>query len=220
MWWTKRAHRQARTRRAGIHRRHERYRSGQQLTCSLGNLDDLTPGGMCVLTKEKPQVHVGKTMELAIKSNTQTLRVKGKIVRVLRTGFRQFEIGVVFLGVTPSLAKALECFARFGYVDLTASASEASSQPSPAPEPKHEKQQDTPATPATSTGTELYTALGIPSDASADAIHQAFRQLARQYHPDVCTDQNAVDRFKEINESYKILKDPEQRRIYDQRVTG
>jgi len=222
MWWTHRAHRRSKKNGAGHHRQHERYRSGQQLTCPLGNLDDLTPGGMCVLSKEKPQVKVGQTMDLPIQSNTQTLRVKGRITRVLRTGFREYEIGVSFLGITPSLGKALGCFARFGYVDLTANASEAPSEPQtkPEPQPKQKKLQDTPAASATLTDADPYVALGVPSDASDDAIHQAYRQLARQYHPDVSPGQNTVDRFKKITESYKILKDPERRQIYDQRVTG
>src|SRR5260221_11699677 len=48
-------------------------------------------------------------------------------------------------------------------------------------------------------------------------MHKAFRQLARQYHPDVAKDKKASEaKFKEINEAYEVLGDPEKRRKYDE----
>ncbi|NDY42058.1 J domain-containing protein [Dissulfurirhabdus thermomarina] len=63
---------------------------------------------------------------------------------------------------------------------------------------------------------DLYDVLGVSKDASADDIKKAFRRLARKYHPDVNPgDPEAERRFKEINEAYEILKDPERRAEYD-----
>jgi curved DNA-binding protein len=62
---------------------------------------------------------------------------------------------------------------------------------------------------------DYYDALGISRDATADQIQQAFRTLARKYHPDVNKDPGAEDRFKEINEAYHVLANPETRRRYD-----
>jgi curved DNA-binding protein len=62
---------------------------------------------------------------------------------------------------------------------------------------------------------DYYEALGVPRDATADQIQQAFRTLARKYHPDVNKDPGAEDRFKEINEAYHVLTDPETRKRYD-----
>ena len=62
---------------------------------------------------------------------------------------------------------------------------------------------------------DYYEALGVSRDASSEEIQQAFRRLARQYHPDVNKDPGAEDRFKEINEAYSVLSDPDTRRRYD-----
>lgn len=63
---------------------------------------------------------------------------------------------------------------------------------------------------------DYYDVLDIGRDASQDDVRRAFRRLARQYHPDVSTDDSAATRFKEINEAYEVLGDPEKRRQYDQ----
>jgi curved DNA-binding protein len=64
---------------------------------------------------------------------------------------------------------------------------------------------------------DYYTTLGVPPDADDKAIRQAFRQLARQVHPDVNPgNKEAEEKFKEINEAYQVLSDPEQRKKYDQ----
>lgn len=63
---------------------------------------------------------------------------------------------------------------------------------------------------------DYYEILGVPRDASQEDIKSAFRRLARQYHPDVSDAPDAEERFKEINEAYGVLSDPEKRRRYDQ----
>lgn len=63
---------------------------------------------------------------------------------------------------------------------------------------------------------DYYKILGVARGASADDIKKAFRKLARKYHPDVNPgDKKAEARFKEINEAYEVLSDPEKRNKYD-----
>lgn len=60
---------------------------------------------------------------------------------------------------------------------------------------------------------DYYEVLGVSKDASADEIKKAFRKLAIEHHPDRG---GSEDKFKEINEAYEVLKDPEKRTRYDQ----
>ncbi|MFJ6598901.1 DnaJ domain-containing protein, partial [Streptomyces violaceusniger] len=62
---------------------------------------------------------------------------------------------------------------------------------------------------------DFYDVLGVSRGASQDEIQQAFRKLARKYHPDVNKDPNAEERFKELNEAYAALSDPKTRARYD-----
>jgi curved DNA-binding protein len=62
---------------------------------------------------------------------------------------------------------------------------------------------------------DYYEVLGVARDASREEIQAAFRRLARANHPDVNKDPAAEERFKEVNEAYQALSDPEQRRRYD-----
>ena len=63
---------------------------------------------------------------------------------------------------------------------------------------------------------DYYQVMGVARDASQDAIKRAYRKLARKFHPDVSKEANAEDKFKELQEAYEVLKDPQRRAAYDQ----
>ena len=67
---------------------------------------------------------------------------------------------------------------------------------------------------------DYYKVLGVERAASAEQIKAAYRRLARKYHPDVSKELNAEARFKEMQEAYEVLKDPEKRAAYDQLGTN
>jgi curved DNA-binding protein len=63
---------------------------------------------------------------------------------------------------------------------------------------------------------DYYKILGVERNANADEIKKSYRRLARKYHPDVSSEKNAEEKFKQVKEAYEVLKDPEKRKAYDQ----
>lgn len=62
---------------------------------------------------------------------------------------------------------------------------------------------------------DYYKVMGLERDATPAQIKQAYRRLARKYHPDVSKEPDAEERFKQVGEAYEVLKDPKKRQAYD-----
>src|SRR5439155_23975775 len=63
---------------------------------------------------------------------------------------------------------------------------------------------------------DYYGVMGVDRKASAEEIKNAYRKLARKYHPDVAKERDAEEKFKELGEAYEARRDPEKRPAYDQ----
>lgn len=62
---------------------------------------------------------------------------------------------------------------------------------------------------------DYYDILGVPRNADPDTLKNAYRRLAKKLHPDVNNDESSEDQFKDLNEAYGVLSDPEKRNAYD-----
>ena len=62
---------------------------------------------------------------------------------------------------------------------------------------------------------DYYETLGVARDAEPEEIKRSYRRLARKFHPDVSKEPDAMEHFKEVQEAYEVLKDPEKREAYD-----
>ncbi|HEY5754815.1 MAG TPA: DnaJ C-terminal domain-containing protein [Steroidobacter sp.] len=63
---------------------------------------------------------------------------------------------------------------------------------------------------------DYYKTMGVARDVGQDELKRVYRRLARKYHPDVSKEKDAEARFKEVQEAYEVLKDPQKRAAYDQ----
>lgn len=62
---------------------------------------------------------------------------------------------------------------------------------------------------------DYYAVLGVSRDANAEQIKKAYRKMAMKVHPDVASDSDAEEKFKQVNEAYEVLSDPNKRAIFD-----
>src|SRR5690554_5254424 len=155
--------------RAGVNsRRHPRY-SVTGIRCALGEIANISVSGACVRCVQRVRLAKGQRLRLYLRSGSQQLQVDAVLVRQQRRGLKVMELGFAFVDVSPSLAAALESLGRFGFI----------SKP---------KQRQNAGVIAEIDLPDHYKALGVSSNATTEQIHDAFRTMARQFHPDVNKD--------------------------------
>lgn len=180
----------------------------ETLSCLLGDVIDISATGVRIRCQGKPPFSSGavSTIKLSFKGGKLAVSVQERWRK--RRCLRGYEIGLKFVNTSPNVTAAIESLVKFGFICPDAVEAE---RPKPKARPKLRVTVDLP---------DYYAALGVTPDADADQVHAAYRQLARQYHPDVNKEPDAESRFIGICEAHKVLSDPRQRRTYDLRQAG
>lgn len=171
-------------------RKHKRMLAPPGVVSDLGDLLDISESGMRVHCAQHLMVAQGDLVWLQLRCGELGMQVRAKVAWIRRTGVKERIMGLQFVGLKPSMLAAIQVLARQG-------ASSRSTQAAP--------KDQTPVRIAAQLP-DPHTVLGVPRDASFELIHKAYRSLARQYHPDFNNSPQALIRFREITDAYRVLK--------------
>jgi hypothetical protein len=189
-------------------RTHERF-AADMLTCPVGKVVDLSIAGMSLTTDRKPTVKPGQVCGFPLSVGSRTFNLVGRVLRVRRKSIKQYEIGVAFVNPDQRVVHILTSVARFGFVPKDGAVEEAR---------RNNPALDTAAMNPASSNRDpagIYRLLGVSPDASESQINEAFRTMARQYHPDLNRAIDAQQQFIAIKQAYDVLRDADRRQRYD-----
>ena len=176
-------------------RRYPRF-STNVIACSLGDVVDLSAGGIRLRGRGKTPVCRGQIIPLTLKAHDSETVTKARVVHIRRVGLRTWEAGFAFVDLRPSLVNDIEHLGKTGeiphwtYIPPRMVRAEASLP-------------------------DYYGALGLKQNAKLEDIRKSFHARAKKFHPDVNPDPSASSKFVRVIEAYKILRDPEKRKKYD-----
>jgi hypothetical protein len=190
--------------RRTLERNGARYQTTSLPAFDFGEVIDLSASGMRIRRRSRPVTVVGAIEKFAIIAGPTPLVLRGRVVWVRRRGLlaRGHELGVQFLCVDKALSDRLVHLGRFGF------------DPGDAP-----RQGGARADRRILTSIEvedLYSLLCVPENADPRTIATAYRRLVHRWHPDVCREDGAQEHMARISKAYKVLRDRELRRQYDE----
>lgn len=201
MWpWSKREEPATDNNALASRRRAERMQSAV-LACDFGPIHDISRVGVRLRVPGRPPLAIGQEIELELSAPTDGISVRAKVIRITPIGGGRYDVAADFQNMTPEDAVAIENLARYGKRRVPGAF---------ANEDKREKLIAALKLP------DYYALLGLNTGSHTDEVHAAYRNLARKYHPDVCRESNAHERFCLINDAHATLSDPNRRKEYDQ----
>ncbi len=199
MWpWSKRPDSQPDN--SGVNRRRAERIQSAVLACDLGPIHDISASGIRVRLPRRPPLSDGQELGLELSAPTDGISLRARVVRVQPIGGGRYDVAIEFLNISEADAKAIDSLARFGR--RTAPGAFAS-------EDRREKLVAALRLP------DYYEILGLNPAATTDEVHAAYRAMARKYHPDICREAGAHQRFCLINDAHSTLADPGRRAEYD-----
>ncbi len=155
---------------------------------------------MSVSVQRSPRLAPGAEIKLELTAPTDSMHVQARIVRIIPRGGGRSEIAIEFVGLDEGDLVALENLVRYGKRRLPGMFTN---------EEQRARLVEALRLP------DYYRALELPQSATMEQVHKAYRVMARKYHPDVCRDEGAQQRFCLINEAHATLGEEDPRRAYD-----
>jgi DnaJ-domain-containing protein 1 len=199
MWpWSK--HPDSEPDNAGANRRRAERIQSAVLACDLGPIHDISASGIRVRMPRRPPLSDGQELHLELSAPTDGINVRARVVRVQPIGGGRFDVAIEFFEISDADAKAIDSLARYGR--RTAPGAFAN-------EERREKLVAALRLP------DYYDILELSPTATTEEVHAAYRLMARKYHPDICREHGAHQRFCLINDAHSTLADPGRRAEYD-----
>lgn len=201
-------------------RRHPRHLAKSKARCPLGEVLDLSAGGMRIACKGKPPLRPGRAATISVRTSAgeESLNVRCCWVKRADLLGRKHEIGLKFIGITDVQAQRLGVIAEYGFIPedqqpkkrqptTSAAASDSAGGPEASSEGAASGEDGTlPAAQVDLELAEYYDTLELTPTATAAMVREAYRRLVRTCHPDVCDSDEARDRFLAIQQAYDILR--------------
>lgn len=219
----------------------------QGFSCPLGELIDLSATGARVRLRRGADIEVRQAVMLRLQTQFQMLIVPGMVAWKRRVD-GEWQMGLHFHDLPPGMGEVLEQMARFGFADTgqgpgsnrgvksapktapsapppppttAAAASQSSSKPDQAAGGARPRGAATSGPIQVAVEVEdLYAILRIEPGASDAQVQEAYRRLAKRYHPDLNGSVDAAMKFADISKAYSVLSDPIKRRRYDEMRRG
>lgn len=188
-----------------VQRNAARYEASSLPAFNFGEVLDLSATGMRVRRPGKAIVAVGGVEKFVIDAGAGAVVLRGRVVWVRKPSLfaKHHEFGVHFVNVDKSLSDRLVHIGQFGF-DVGAPAESTA-------EAKANRKVL-----ASIEVEDLYAILCVPENAHEDEIGRSYRTLVRRWHPDVCREADAGEQMARVSKAYKVLRDRELRRRYDE----
>ncbi len=181
-------------------RRHPRHSAKGKAKCTLGDVLDLSAGGMRVACDGKPALKAGSAATVNLRTNAGTEAVNVRCCWVRKTGLlKGHQIGLKFIGITDEQSDRIGKIAKFGFLP------EEEKEPEAKPA-DDEKERSAAGVIAELDLSPYYQALELEPGATADDVRTAYRKLVRTCHPDVCDAPDSQARFMQLKEAYDMLR--------------
>jgi len=185
------------------------------LTCPIGTVRDVSETGFRLSSRKKFALKKGETHSIQVRTGSKRITMAVRVQWVRRVCWlpAAYEAGFQIIDPRPGVGQALRQIGQFGFA--SPDQQQASTEPSGRQSGSRQNAESKGFPNAFIQMEDLYAVLKVDRSATASDIKSAYRRLARLYHPDHNTEDNATEVFAHIAKAYSVLGDPKRRVWYD-----